>query len=104
MTKRYQNCRRKAERRASIKTESEIEANRWENRRKMAWKAFKLASRLSVLTVIGIFVLVIFAPADQVKAASEHWAALGIVFGGLWGVVMAYIGSSAYSDVRLFKK
>jgi len=91
----------KSEEKAEVRTSAEIQDVRWRNRRRMAWKAFNLASFLSVFTIVGISLLVIFGTPEKIESASNSWAALGIVFGGLWGVVMAYIGSAAYSDTRV---
>lgn len=85
------------------RSKQEIEDERWKNRRKMAWKAFNLASILSVVVVVAIIVSVIFGTPEEIEAGAEYWAAIGVILGGLWGVVMAYIGSAAYSEVKLQK-
>lgn len=61
----------------------------------MTWKAFRLAYKLSLVTIVGILSLVIFASAGAV---------IGIVFGVIWVSLMTYIYISTYSNVKLIKE
>lgn len=77
----------------------ELESRRWTNRRKMAYTALYVGCGIC-MSATG---LLLFGDIERVKALGE----LGTVFlgmlGFLGGIVMAYIGSAAYSDVKLWK-
>jgi hypothetical protein len=77
----------------------EIEKKRWENRRKMAWRSWYFLVGFSM--TIGIFLL--FAPNEKIAAASAFEMTIVSILGVFAGIVMAYIGSAAYSDVRIGK-
>lgn len=91
----------------SIIRESEklkLDNERWKNRRGMAWKAFYLACTLTVVLFLAALGLWFTGDTETINAASEWSVILVGALGGLWSVVAAYIGSAAYSDVRLLKK
>ena len=43
-------------------------------------------------------------PVEKINAIGELWPVITALLGGPWGVVMAYIGTAAYSDVRILNK
>jgi len=77
----------------------DLENKRWENRRKMAWGSWYFLIGFSL--VIGSFLL--FASAERITAASAFEMTIVSILGVFAGIVMAYIGSAAYSDVRIGK-
>lgn len=76
----------------------ELENRRWNNRRKMAYSALGTGIVIC-LTVISIMA---FADIERIKAISESGAVFLGVLGFLGSIVVAYVGTAAYSDVRLW--
>jgi len=72
------------------------EKDLWENRRKMAWRAFNYA----IAYVFSVLAFFAFAPNETVKSASEIGTVAIAVLGFFAGVVMAYIGAATYQDVK----
>lgn len=77
----------------------ELEFRRWKNRRKMAYSA--LATGIIVcLAATGVMT---FSDIERVKTLGELGAVFLGILGFLGSIVVAYVGSAAYSDVRLWK-
>ena len=76
-----------------------LEERRWVNRRKMAWWAFLFGSGFA----FGMLFVVIWGDLDRVKLMGDLGPVVLGCMGFFAGIVMAYIGSAAYSDVRLWK-
>jgi hypothetical protein len=77
----------------------DLESRRWANRRKMAYIALLTGCGVCG-SVVGVL---LFGDIERVKAMGELGSVLLGVLGFLGGTVMAYIGSAAYSDVKLWK-
>ncbi len=77
----------------------ELESRRWKHRRKMAYYALSLGSGIC----ISVTALILFGSVERVKALGELGAVFLGMLGFLGGVVMAYIGSATYSEVKLWK-
>jgi len=84
--------------------DTEINKRRWVNRRKMAWIAFK-AMMLESILIFSVFCALLITGADKeaMESVAAWWPLFTVIFSAQGGIVMAYIGSAAYSDVRLFK-
>lgn len=76
-----------------------LESKRWKNRRKIAYIAMFTGSIICLATT-GIMS---FGSVERVKALSEFGFVFLGMLGFLGGIIMAYIGTAAYSDVRIWK-
>ncbi len=65
----------------------------------MAWAC--LVS--GILQTIVLLATLILAPVDRVTALAQYGALFMAMYGFYAGVIMAYVGTAAYSDVRLWK-
>jgi len=72
------------------------EIDLWENRRKMAWRAFYF----SIVYVFSVLAFMVFSPSETVKAATELGTVAIATLGFFAGVVMAYIGAATYADTK----
>lgn len=75
----------------------ELDSRRWANRRHLAWSSFLLAA----VQTIGLLSLLFTASVDRVEAVAQYGAIIMAVYGFCAGIIMAYVGTAAYSDVRL---
>ena len=78
---------------------AQLEKDRWINRRRMAWAALVMGSGICGAAAA----VLLFGSVERVKALGELGAVFLGMLGFFGGIVMAYIGSAAYSDVRLWK-
>lgn len=77
-------------------TAIEIDNRRWKYRRKLAFGAFYLAAGV----IAAIVAVVLFGDLERIAALGDMGALMLAVFGFLGGIIMAYVGSATYSDVK----
>jgi hypothetical protein len=77
----------------------DLENRRWINRRKMAWVALYVGCGFAC----GTLAIIAFGSLDRVKLIGDLGPVVLGFMGFFGGIVMAYIGSAAYSDVKLWK-
>jgi len=77
----------------------DMESARWVNRRKMAWASLYLSLGIT----FSILYIIAFGTIDRVNALAQYGAIILGMYGFCAGIIMAYIGSAAYSDVRLWQ-
>lgn len=75
----------------------ELESKRWTNRRKMAWGSFFFL--IGLTGTIGAFLAL--ASPERIAAAHTFEMTIVSILGVFAGIIMAYIGTAAYSEVRL---
>lgn len=77
----------------------ELESRRWKHRRYMAYTALWFGCGISASAAA----VMLLGDIERVKALGDLGAVFLGILGFLGGVVMAYIGTAAYSDVKLWK-
>jgi len=76
-----------------------LESKRWKNRRKIAYIAMFTGAIICLVTSA----IMAFGSVERVNALSEFGFVFLGMLGFLGGIIMAYIGTAAYSDVRIWK-
>jgi len=76
-----------------------LESRRWQNRRKMAYVALGTGCLICTAAVC----IAAFSSIERVNALGELGAVFLGILGFLGSIVVAYVGTAAYSEVRLWK-
>lgn len=75
-----------------------LDSRRWKNRRKMAW----LSLIAAVIQTAFLMIMLAVLPIPHLEALSGYGVLFIAIYGFYAGIIMSYVGTAAYSDVKLW--